>query len=591
MAKEEKDMTSLVKRGSVYWLRKRIPTELVPILGKKERCYSLRTRDRTTALKLHAMELVKLNAEFDALLRKHRVSAGMEITGESASSLSIHEIRCIVFTWFHEYETKVSQADSEMRRDSGKADLRDAIVDLQGDETVVRDELGAACDDVSQGKWAERETDELLRNHGLKLPPTSPEYEQIKHLVGRGLIESFTRRRSRLRGEPVPRTEDQYFASVHAEQPLPEVIKKAPEITVVELAERFISEQTAKGLRPKTLETYRVVAARFSEVVGKTAISKLGREEFVKFRDILRRAPANAKKRYPHLNLQQVAIFGEQNGIPPMSVRTVNKTFETLSALFKYAEEWSLVTKNNAQRLSLAEVGPEKERVFAIPQLRALFNAPLYTGCKDDAHGYADAGTAHPRRGRFWVPLISLYSGMRLNEICQLHLEDIKNEEGVEYFSIRALLDDGSTAPDKRLKTKNARRNVPIHPELKSIGFLQYVSAKRAAGEKRLFPDLELSSNGTYSDTFQKWFSRFLNQISAANFTGLSFHCFRHTFRHALREAQVATEIVNRLCGWKESDGMAGHYGQAPSLRLLQAEISKTNYPGLNLDHLLLAPV
>lgn len=35
-------------------------------------------------------------------------------------------------------------------------------------------------------------------------------------------------------------------------------------------------------------------------------------------------------------------------------------------------------------------------------------------------------GDQFPRRHRFWLPLIALWSGMRIEEICQLYVEDIK---------------------------------------------------------------------------------------------------------------------------------------------------------------------
>jgi integrase len=205
---------------------------------------------------------------------------------------------------------------------------------------------------------------------------------------------------------------------------------------------------------------------------------------------------------------------------------------------------------------------------------------------EDDEHGYAKPGEGRPRRGRFWVPLIALYSGMRLNEICQLYVEDIKTAGGVDFFDVRTSLDDGTRAGDKRLKTKNAQRQVPIHPELRRFGFLEYVAEMKNAGHPRLFPELQLCGSGTYSDNFQKFFSRFLRKIRGQNLADISFHWFRHTFRDGLREAHVSTEIANRLCGWEESVGMAGHYGRGPSLSVLCGAVSKVDYVGLRLDHL-----
>lgn len=47
-----------------------------------------------------------------------------------------------------------------------------------------------------------------------------------------------------------------------------------------------------------------------------------------------------------------------------------------------------------------------------------------------------------------------------------------------------------------RLKTKAARRSIPIHPELTRIEFFKFVAKQRAAGHDRLFPELGLDRRG-----------------------------------------------------------------------------------------------
>jgi len=37
---------------------------------------------------------------------------------------------------------------------------------------------------------------------------------------------------------------------------------------------------------------------------------------------------------------------------------------------------------------------------------------------------------------QLWTPLIALYTGARMNEICQLHLDDIKETESIYYIDI-----------------------------------------------------------------------------------------------------------------------------------------------------------
>src|SRR5690606_32218623 len=123
---------------------------------------------------------------------------------------------------------------------------------------------------------------------------------------------------------------------------------------------------------------------------------------------------------------------------------------------------------------------------FSLGQLEKIFRAPIYTGCQS-AHDWSKPGNeVLIDSGRYWVPLISLFSGARMGEIIQLRTSDVREEEGIVHF---ALLDEED---DQRLKTANARRRIPMHPELVELGFLKLVERRRKADEARLFPDLPL---------------------------------------------------------------------------------------------------
>ncbi len=71
------------------------------------------------------------------------------------------------------------------------------------------------------------------------------------------------------------------------------------------------------------------------------------------------------------------------------------------------------------------------------------------------------------RRARFWVPLIGLHSGLRLNEICSLGVDDVAPRDGVDCLIVRPDAESG-----KLLKTRAAARVVPVHPELRRCGLL-----------------------------------------------------------------------------------------------------------------------
>jgi len=190
------------------------------------------------------------------------------------------------------------------------------------------------------------------------------------------------------------------------------------------------------------------------------------------------------------------------------------------------------------------------------------------------------------------VPLLALFAGLRLNQACQLDVADIQTVEGVDRISISA--GPATANNDKRLKTASSERLVPIHSALREMGFITFVEARRAAGGRKLFAELQASSTGYFSDPFSKWFRRFLAKAGAAR-PRTCFHSFRHCYRDALRETRIDHEIALALGGWASGSGKddsetAAAYGRGYRVEALKAAIEKVAYPGLDLGRLAAEP-
>ena len=312
------------------------------------------------------------------------------------------------------------------------------------------------------------------------------------------------------------------------------------------------------------------------ELLGENKrVRDITREDCRRIQEILCSSPPNASKRLPGLTLEQAAATAKQRGWAPLHHTTATSYLNNLSALFNWAVKEAHIEKNPAVGLKVA--APQRQSKSRLPfsteQLNLIFHAPLYV---------AAAGDVESRDGRFWVPLLSLWTGMRLNECVQLRTDDVTVRDGVDVILIRA-----DEEGDKRLKTDASERFVPIHRELKKIGFLTYVAKMKRAGSVRLFPELPKGKRGYYSDPFQKWFSRFLISISAKT-RKTSFHSFRHCFRDVLRDADMSTERVRVLGGWTPKGGAEEIYGAGHRASTLAKEIEKVRYPGLDLSHLYL---
>ena len=181
------------------------------------------------------------------------------------------------------------------------------------------------------------------------------------------------------------------------------------------------------------------------EVIGeKTPLHLVTKHHIEKVCDVLRRVPLNAAQRYPGLPVQKAIEAAERaKDVRILSERTVANYYILILAVFNYAREDGLIGENPAKTRKLRELFRQKSKkvqrsLFTPDELTAIFQAPLYIGCKDDGNGFAKPGTNKPRGGRFWLPLLALFHGFRSNEAAQLYVEDVAEEGGITYFQVRA---------------------------------------------------------------------------------------------------------------------------------------------------------
>jgi integrase len=316
-------------------------------------------------------------------------------------------------------------------------------------------------------------------------------------------------------------------------------------------------------------------------------LAAITREDMHALFDLLQRAPSNATKRYKGMTLAQATEAADKaQDTRRLSPKTVHHHYIQISALLNLATDEKLISESplNSRflRMAVAESAPSQPREqFTIAELNKLFRSPLHENCQ------ADTGA---RKGVFWVPLLALFHGFRCNEACQIFTEDVKTRDGITFIAIREERENGSKC-EKKLKTKQSKRDVPLHPELARLGFLEFVEGRRRdASSPRLFPDLTPGHKGYFSDDFSKCFIRIV-KTALGKGCKATMHSFRHQFRDATRAARLPAETVARLAGWEHGeDGMSrqmSHYGRGPEyLRTLAEDIAKVEYPGLDLAHL-----
>ena len=546
----------LMQRGSVYYFRAKYPADLRGEFPSPDRWKSLGTRDlREARLKVRA-ESVRFDAEMAELRKRAGQPRRMELTSK--------EIDAIAAAYFHEL-----MEEDEEHRTRGLTD-RDVVSKSDSIAFVtpaVRADL--ARGDISDHEW---EFNDWLESNGHKLDAEAPVYRKVHMRLLKEFVRYMDAVAKRHEGEPVDTP------------PPPEPAKTG--LTVRELIDGYLSDPGSKR-NSKTLLSYRIVFDTLAEIVGEDRpASAVTRADCERVRDIMLRLPSNARKKYPGVSLEMAVSLGAKDGAPVLNPGTINGYLNNLAALFNWGVETWRVERNPAKGLAVHDPVSDKDKRQAIPlqDLPRLFSTPLYLGCLDDEAGYAVPGPNHPRRGRFWVPLLSLFHGLRLAEACQLHVSDVQQKDGTWLL---LLSDEGTKDMDaedrKRIKTEAGRRYVPLHPELELIGFVEFAEEARQAGRTRLFPEVQRDTHGYFSG-FSKWFARYLEKCEVKG-ARITFHSFRHSYRDALRRAEVPRDVAQALGGWA-SQGTDDNYGSGLDPASLGRYVARVRYDGLDLSGL-----
>jgi integrase len=318
--------------------------------------------------------------------------------------------------------------------------------------------------------------------------------------------------------------------------------KDNPPLSVV-----FQRYHEQRKLTPKSRMEFDAVQSRFIKAIGgDLPVRSLTPAHIRTFRTVLQATPSTHRK-------------GEM-----LSPGTVLKTINVLKAVLSWARSEDFLDNNPAERIGVMKRDhneAQERRPYSAEDLAKLFSP--------EAIARRAAGK---RPSDLWLPWLGLYTGARLNELGQLHVGDVRREDGVDYLAIEP-------GEGKRVKTRSSRRLVPVHPELVRLGFLRFVEDQRAAGQTRLFSDLKPSKVRSITTAWsQRWARHAREDCGIADRTKV-FHSFRHGWKDAARGA-MPEEHHDAITG--HSNGSVGRgYGTGVPLKVLAESMAKVKFTGL----------
>ncbi|WP_296651692.1 site-specific integrase [Paraburkholderia sp.] len=241
--------------------------------------------------------------------------------------------------------------------------------------------------------------------------------------------------------------------------------------------------------------------------------------------------------------------------------RTLEKKGTLVGAIFSASVKDELLPNNpfagyDYARLA-AKIGVEsahRRLPFELDDLRRIFGP-------DGLVAVTKVSGGGGYYARVWLPLLALFTGARLDELGCLTPADVL-VTGCPRICIR------------QAKNPSSVREVPLHPKLIELGWLDYVESIRKAGHATLWPHMaSKSTKAADSEVLGRWFNRWLHDTLKLPASKV-FHSFRHTFKDLCRNALIPRDVHQALTGHAKQT-VGDTYGTGFSVETKASEIAR----------------
>jgi integrase len=311
------------------------------------------------------------------------------------------------------------------------------------------------------------------------------------------------------------------------------------------------------------------------QVIGDVDIRTINKDAAIKFMSVVNKIPKNMNvmKEFKGKHIDKVLKIVEKKNkekegtFKLLSDSSRKKYVERVSMLFKWCVDADYCDKNYFKNLAVKvdDDDKQKRRPYTREELLRFVQSPIFT----------DKNLPLERAYQFFIPLIGLFAGMRMNEICQLHTEDIREINGVW------CIDVNKNSPDKRLKSKAARRIVPLHPVVIKAGLIEYKKIMEEQGNERMWMELKFKE-GNYKEDYSTEFNKYIDKHITDD-REVNFHVFRNTLSDNLKQQgiSISEAPVAAILGHKHPNITFDTYGQSYNPKPLLEVLMKLDYAKL----------
>jgi integrase len=511
-------------RASIFWFRRIVPHDLVSVVGFRELSRSLKTSDARLA-KCRANRLSLVSEEILKVARKPNRSIAQDQAGLLVKRLMNEPL------W--ESDT-ADEMIAQIR--AGNTSQADLLMNMGADDLKElpekkREHVFAHITRIMESYQS------LVTELGAKVSDKRLEASTMVNLVER-------LKASQTHTDDVQRVIDLSTSVINDQQAIirsNNVVKISPKFS-----EKFVAFLDVKGNYTKQTYAQNLKTMElWVELMGDEPVGNYTSEDADRFQIKLRRLPASHGKGTKRTALEEIAradkLEAKGSNVPRLSEKTVERHLSSIRQYWNELIRWRFCIYNIADKMNFpnAKAGKNARSDWSPQDLVTLLTAEYKR-------------KAVPKATFAWFVCIALYSGMRLEEIGRLRVQDIQTMEDIPFF---CLVDQGDWSP----KSEAGERAVAIHPMLSELGFMAYVEERRRAGDVRLFPALRVTGiDEKLTAEFSRVFSK--HKISLGFGSKIVFHSFRHTVITILRNqpADIRGEWIDATVGHESGSKSMG---------------------------------
>lgn len=598
--------------NGVYYARIRVPDALRAVFGAPDLRRSLHTSDHALASRLALAAALEWKSEFQRLLM---FDANKLLTGSpllhTAGLISLGDaaqlIGLDVLELFLAAKTRrlmfCLMADGWMAADVPRAELISAdpaikTLNLDVGETLDGRELrpvfgvvyirpnalafvgeDGMLNDCLFFRDAARRHAVVMNMPGLTVPVNvlmlpRTDIEVLRQALAAKVLPTMLNQSISTSPAPTLLHSDQITAAVERGL-MGEAYKHKEEPASVMLGAYYADK--GAGWARATLDQNKRMCAVFVDLMGDPVLGLIDRELVKSYRSRLLGVPLDlhrVKARHPGVDLAGLIERASAEGLPVMDEVRADRHIAKIGEAFAWAARNGYMKDNPAAHLATGartvKRKQDNRQTFDPAALGLIFGQPWFRDGRGELTKQGRYHTFQPFN--YWMPLLGLFTGARLNELAQLYLKDVTVSEHGQWYLDFNLDGDGkidadssdqdgdASAGGKQLKTINSVRIVAMHPELVRLGLPDYVQRLRDAGHSRLFPELRRDEIKGYGKYAGQWFNeRFLGKKLGLPRDGTqTFHSFRHTFLTACERLGMPDRVRDEMAGHSRGKG-EGH--------------------------------